>query len=285
MRDQTRKTKAVSGLVVVAFAALNAVVPVASAQVTSLETTQSVQNVTEAVPTGGGSSETIPNGTTSSIDTKLGDATGAVTDTTGAVTDTTDSLDKSTGGVVGGTAETVEDAEGTLNDTKKTVEDTTGQTGGAFRNTVDDGIGGNGIVDPNLTVNDPLETTDRSAGAKFATGDAGQASNNRARGGWTKEGSSPNGEGSTHRKNKEHAGNGNAGAAGSGAAGTSGPGRETFMTQLADAAVDAAEKLAFPLGLALMVCAFLMVQGRIDRKDDKLVLAPIDSEQDLLRFQ
>ena len=63
------------------------------------------------------------------------------------------------------------------------------------------------------------------------------------------------------------------------------PPRETFLTQLADAAVEATKKLAFPLGLALMVGAFLMVQGRIDRKDAKLALAPIDSEQDLLSFQ
>jgi hypothetical protein len=58
-----------------------------------------------------------------------------------------------------------------------------------------------------------------------------------------------------------------------------------ILTQLAQAALEAGEKLAFPLALGLMVVAFLMVQGRIDRKDAKLVLAPIDAEQELLSFQ
>jgi hypothetical protein len=58
-----------------------------------------------------------------------------------------------------------------------------------------------------------------------------------------------------------------------------------LLTQLAQAAGAAAEKLAFPLALGLMVVAFLMVQGRIDRKDAKLALAPIDAEQELLSFQ
>jgi hypothetical protein len=58
-----------------------------------------------------------------------------------------------------------------------------------------------------------------------------------------------------------------------------------ILTQLAQAAIEAAGRVAFPLALGLMVVAFLMVQGRIDRKDAKLVLAPIDAEQELLSFQ
>jgi hypothetical protein len=34
----------------------------------------------------------------------------------------------------------------------------------------------------------------------------------------------------------------------------------------------------------MLVGAFLMVQNRIDRKDPKLALAPVDSEHDLLSF-
>jgi hypothetical protein len=41
--------------------------------------------------------------------------------------------------------------------------------------------------------------------------------------------------------------------------------------------------LAFPLALALIVLLFVAVQNRIDRKDPKLALAPV--EPDLLRFE
>jgi hypothetical protein len=52
---------------------------------------------------------------------------------------------------------------------------------------------------------------------------------------------------------------------------------------LAGAAVEAAEKFIFPLGLALAVGAFLLVQSRIDHRDPKLALAPIDG--DYLSFE
>jgi hypothetical protein len=45
-----------------------------------------------------------------------------------------------------------------------------------------------------------------------------------------------------------------------------------------------AHKLSFPLGLTLLVIAFLAIQGRLDRRDPKLRLAPIDSKHDLVPF-
>jgi hypothetical protein len=42
--------------------------------------------------------------------------------------------------------------------------------------------------------------------------------------------------------------------------------------------------VVFPLALALLVAAFLLVQNRVDRKDPKLALAPISSTQGLLGF-
>lgn len=57
------------------------------------------------------------------------------------------------------------------------------------------------------------------------------------------------------------------------------------IEQLAEAAVESAKKLAFPLALTVMVVGFLMVQGRVDRKDPKLALAPVTVEHDLLNFQ
>lgn len=59
---------------------------------------------------------------------------------------------------------------------------------------------------------------------------------------------------------------------------------ESALSQLAQAAGEAAKKLAFPMALTMMVLGFLVVQGRIDGRDEKLALAPIDAEQDLLSF-
>jgi hypothetical protein len=53
---------------------------------------------------------------------------------------------------------------------------------------------------------------------------------------------------------------------------------------LSDAALTTAHKLSFPLGLTLLVIAFLAIQGRLDRRDPKLRLAPIDSKHDLVPF-
>ncbi len=49
--------------------------------------------------------------------------------------------------------------------------------------------------------------------------------------------------------------------------------------------VEALRRFAFPLTLAVLVVAFLAVQGRLDRKDPKLALAPVTSGQELLSFQ
>lgn len=49
------------------------------------------------------------------------------------------------------------------------------------------------------------------------------------------------------------------------------------------AALDAAKKFAFPLLMTLAVGAFLLVQSRVDRRDPKLALAPID--HDMLAFE
>jgi hypothetical protein len=56
------------------------------------------------------------------------------------------------------------------------------------------------------------------------------------------------------------------------------------LGELSRAAVRTANRFSFPLGLTLMVIAFLAVQGRIDRRDPKLRLAPVDSKHDLVHF-
>jgi uncharacterized membrane protein YtjA (UPF0391 family) len=55
-----------------------------------------------------------------------------------------------------------------------------------------------------------------------------------------------------------------------------------FFGRIGGAAAEAAKQVAFPLALALVVVAFLMVQNRLDRRDPKLASAPI--APDVLRF-
>ena len=46
-----------------------------------------------------------------------------------------------------------------------------------------------------------------------------------------------------------------------------------------------ASKLTFPVLLTLLLGMFLVVQNRIDRREAKLVLAPLQTEEELLSFQ
>jgi hypothetical protein len=52
--------------------------------------------------------------------------------------------------------------------------------------------------------------------------------------------------------------------------------------RIGEAAAEAVKQVAFPLALALIVVAFLLLQNRLDRRDPKLASAPITP--DVLRF-
>jgi hypothetical protein len=52
-----------------------------------------------------------------------------------------------------------------------------------------------------------------------------------------------------------------------------------------DEAIEAARLIAFPLALALAVAAFLLVQDRLDRRDPKLRLAPVESLSGTVTFR
>ena len=56
------------------------------------------------------------------------------------------------------------------------------------------------------------------------------------------------------------------------------------LGELSQVAMKTAERYSFPLSLAFFVFAFMVVQGRIDRRDPKLRLAPLDSKHDLATF-
>lgn len=59
--------------------------------------------------------------------------------------------------------------------------------------------------------------------------------------------------------------------------------RSELSPGLGESAVEAIKDFAFPLVLTLVVGAFLLVQHVVDRKDPKLLFAPVD--QDLLSFE
>ena len=59
----------------------------------------------------------------------------------------------------------------------------------------------------------------------------------------------------------------------------------SLLDRAAEFAGEVAAKLAFPMALLVMVGAYLVLHGRIGRKDPKLALAPVDAEQELLTFQ
>ena len=57
------------------------------------------------------------------------------------------------------------------------------------------------------------------------------------------------------------------------------------LQRIARAVGESGRRLAFPIALGLFATAFLLVQGRIDRRDPKLALAPVDSRHDVLPFR
>ncbi len=272
------RKRALTGLTALALVALSAFAPAALAQVPGID--DPVGSATDTVQ--------------DTVDTTTGGGTQPVQDT---VDTTTGTVDTTAGGTTKPVQDTVTDTGGsTIDQTQKTVDDTAESTGQTATNTTDTVTGtasGGGVTNPNLTVQNPLEAKDLDGDGKVSA----QERNLQA-GGKNGRRAAYRGELSGDRTTRSDAvarakraallrlEKDSRLAAGNRAPATvAPPQRETFLTQLTQAAVEATKKLAFPLGLALMVGAFLMVQGRIDRKDAKLALAPIDSEQDLLSFQ
>ncbi|HJR46240.1 MAG TPA: hypothetical protein VJ927_11615 [Actinomycetota bacterium] len=296
MTQRNGRKRALIGFTALALLALTALAPAASAQVQV-----PIVDAPVDLPGGGGDSGGSSGG--SSGGGSLGDTVGGVTDTTtdtvsNVGSGTTDAVGQVgngvTGGGDGGGNEGGEDG-GLIGGLKKTVENVTRDPGDTVKNATDDpvktvgGLGG-GVTNPLLNAESPLKA-DRNKDGKLSPKERARLGSG---GGTTKrEAAALDAIALEQRRraladakfaslaNAEKKSRENVPAPQVAAP----PQRETFITQLADAAEEAVEKLAFPLGLALMVGAFLMVQGRIDRKDAKLALAPIDSEQDLLSFQ
>jgi hypothetical protein len=52
-----------------------------------------------------------------------------------------------------------------------------------------------------------------------------------------------------------------------------------------EAAIGVADEFSFPIALTLSVVAYLVIQGRIDRRDPKLRLAPLHAAETVVRFE
>lgn len=63
------------------------------------------------------------------------------------------------------------------------------------------------------------------------------------------------------------------------------PGPEGILDRIGGGLTDAARRFAIPLAVAALVAAFLIVQGRIDRRDPKLAAAPVDGRDDVVLFR
>lgn len=260
------------GLTAIALVAFSAVAPSAFAQLDTSPIPTASDPIGTVTDTTGTTTDTVTETTNPVTDT----VTDTTDTTTGTITDTTNPV----GRVVEETGKTVDDTTdtNTYSDTRKTVDNTTSGTGSTVNETINDA--GGSLSNPVLSFKDAdgngkMSKAERNFNgvAKKEAVSGGQFAGERTARDRGKLAALTAAEKSSRR-----------GFAPISAA-IEMPERESFFDQLTQAAGEAAQKLAFPLALALMVGAFLIVQGRIDRKDAKLALAPIDSEQDLLSFQ
>lgn len=159
----------------------------------------------------------------------------------------------------GGTTDPIEDLTGSLEETVRTVEGTLNEVTGPVVDSVDETVTGSSVDSP-----------DRTDGQKQSTYVRGGSLAGRFPHEFSGVGSSASNPERVFR------------IAPASAPAPSGPG---LIEQITKAALDAAKKVAFPLALALIAGAFVILQGRIDRRDPKLAAAPIEIDEQLLRFE
>ena len=266
-RSLMAKTLTMSLLVMVVGAVL---APVAHAQIGSLELPGG--GVADGVGLGGGGSEGGDSGS------------GLIGGETEGLEGRNDSAaseggDPEPNGPISGVIDAVDD---TVDHTSDKVEEATGDHG--TLDAITSGVGGTvGVVTETI-----LRTSD---------GLSGDGRNKKRKGGRSSDGRSPTTSSSSISSGAEVLGVSLADALqadgrnirAAGAGGTyvptaASPSNQSVITQIGRVAAEAVRQAAFPIALILMVAAFLMVQNRIDSKDPKLALAPMDSEHDLLSF-
>jgi hypothetical protein len=214
-------------------------------------------------------------------DDPIGDAIDAVDDAVGDVTGTEDPIEDTIDDVTATVDDVVEDAGETAEDVVDRVDDTAEDV----VDRVDDATGG--------TIGDVI-----GGGQGGGSGNGGQPGNGGGSGGGPAGGPfgnsfSPDGRALPRRgpgapddpARDSFGARAPALTAGESAEAPS-PGSEPGLGErLREAALDATKKLALPLALTLVVLGYLIAQYWADRRDPKLLLAPVDADHDLLSFQ
>ena len=267
--------RAVFGVV---FGAVSLLTPAAFAIPGVDEVTETAtQTVTDTVDQVGDTSSGTVDQVTDTVDDTSGGSTGGVTDTVDdVVEETTEGVSNGTGTIVDKTKETV----------NKTVDDVDQATGGALTGATDEVT--KALDDPLNRLESPLGFRDRNGDGKLSKKEEKQL---REDGLTRKEIAALRDaladQQADIRVELLNRREGTRKTAPFGLDPVTQPvaaAPESVFAQFAEAAGEAARKLAFPLALTLMVLAYLVVQGRIDGRDEKLALAPIDADQDLLSF-
>ena len=221
-----------------------------------------------------------------SSDDPIQDVIDAVDDTIGDVTGTEDPIQ-----------DVIDEVGGTVDDVVETVEDTVDDPG----QTVDDAV--DGVRD---TANDVVDKVDDATGGTVGDivgggqgggqpGDGGANPPSGGRGGLSGRSLTPDGLVAARARNgaarvgrRAPSLNGGGAATTGGESARSGPSSRssepTLGERLREAAIEASKKLAVPLALTLIVLSYVVAQHWADRRDPKLVLAPVDADHDLLSF-
>ena len=260
----------------VVFAAVTLVAPAAFAIPGVNEVTDQVgDTVTDTVDNAGSGSSGAVDQATDAVDETTGGGTAPVTDAVDQTVDeTTDGVSSGTGSIVDKTKETV----------NKTVDDVDKATGGTVTGTTDR---------VTKVFEDPLNRLENPLGFRDRDGKLTKKERRELRetGGYTRKQIAALQDALNHQsaqarveliQHREGSHKTAPLAIDSTTQSLAAP--ESPFSGLAQAAGEAAKKLAFPLALTLMVLGYLVVQGRIDGRDEKLALAPIDADQDLLSF-
>ena len=249
--------------------------------------------------TTGGATETIQDTTQDTTNTVGGTTGGATGGATNTIEDTTKDTTGTVGETTGGATNTIQD---TTKDTTDTVNGTTGGVTGPVKDTVGGVTGGNGsgpvgggagglnippvddlapgviteILDEAETLGLSPEASKGWIEGKKILETASFDNSRAALSSFSRLLESVVG---TIAESGTGAGSPNVTLT------VEEPDGESFAESAGRIATEAAKTLAFPLALALAVGGFLMVQGRIGRKDPKLALAPVDTTEESLIFE
>jgi hypothetical protein len=173
--------------------------------------------------------------------------------------------------------DTVGDVDETVDDTTETVDETVDETAGGAGDTVTDTIEDTAGV-PDTARPDPGSGSDVSSDAN-ASGGSGEPVEGARSGPGPGAGSAPV---AAARGRDGTSGTQPLSALEVAAAASSNAGDTTPVAQASDpfdnGFTDAARRFAFPLVLSALVALYLFFQNRVDARDPKLALAPLDTE-------